>query len=288
MTHGTFSTSGPDRELIRKGRARTFYEILAAEHPDLAARVIPAAMPSQAEIDAMVRKAWAKIETREPINKELPRLLSADPVESLIAKADEGTADPREIDGMIDAHVRKNMVAKDRGSTPRALDRLATANDKHLQRLYAARQTAARTFRKIDALPVVRNAADAAKFSADGIEARVETMARELCRVEHGLTMEAARARVWANDPELYADYLAAKKAGSIRKDAAGRVTTRMAAEKQAAEIEAEIKAKAADFRRQFPGRFSEAQAISEVLNGEKELYTRWMQAKAASKPGGA
>jgi hypothetical protein len=267
-------------EPIRKNRARTFNEILAADYPDLAKRILPAAMPSQAEIDAMVRKAWAEAEPREPISKGLPVLRTLDPVESLIAKADTGEAHPSEIDALIDGHVRKNMIAEDRGSIPLAFSRLATGNDKHLNRLYAARQTAARNFTKGGHLPVARNAADAANLTAEGITERVETMARDLCRLESGLTMEQARARVWTENPELYSAFQAAKAAGAVRKNAVARVTNRVAAEKQAAEIEAEMKARADDLRRRFPGRFSPAQAMSEVLEADKSLYSQWIAAK--------
>lgn len=211
MTREHFSTSGPDREPIIKNRARTFNEIRTEQKAP--------AMPTQEQIDAMVASAWARASAKNgglaTITKELPVLLSADPLESLIRKVDEGTANPRDVDGMIDGYVRKNMIPEDNGSTPRAYGRLADAGDKHLSRLYTARQTAASTFHK----------------------------------------------------------------------NAIGRVGNRVAAEKQVAEIDAEIKRKAADLRRQFPGKFTQEQATSEVLSAEPEIYSRWMQAKATSKP---
>jgi hypothetical protein len=292
MNEERFSTSGPDRELIRKNRptrARLFNEVLAEDYPDLAKRLIPAAVPSQAEIDAMVAKAVAKAIAKAgplvSISKALPPTMTADPFETLIAKADEGTAHPAEIDALIDAHVKNSMVPEDRGSTPRAFDRLAKSGDKMLGRLYSTRQTAARTFQKIDAPTMMRNAADAAKLTADGITEKVDSMAAELRRVEHGLTMDAARACVWNDNPELYSAYQAAKVSGNIRKDAFARVTNRVAAEKQAAEIEREIKTKADDLRRRFPGKFTPEQATSEVLAAEPETYSRWLAAKAATKP---
>ena len=210
MTLENFGLCG--REPIRKNRARTFNEILAAEHPDLAARILPAVLPTQNEIDEMVRKAWAKAEPREPISKALPVLRTLDPVEGLIAKAETGAAHPAEIDAVTDEYVRKAMTTEDR-NIQQTYARLAAIGDKELNRLYGARQLAAVTFRKIGvpALPVSRNAADRDRLAVTNIEERVEAMARELCRLEFGLTMEAARARVWNDNPELYSAYKNAK-----------------------------------------------------------------------------
>jgi hypothetical protein len=146
MTREIFSTSGPDREPIRKGRARLLYEVLADDDPALAKRLIP--VPPQAEIDEAVRKAIAKAGPLVLISKAAPRLAVADTVETLIRKADEGTAHPAEIDAVIDGHIRKSMQPEDHGSVPRTYGRLAKNGDKLLSRLYTARQTAARTFHK--------------------------------------------------------------------------------------------------------------------------------------------
>jgi hypothetical protein len=189
------------------GKARSFDQIMADRKGTR--------LPSQSEIDDMVKASLAKIAKVQSVAaKPLPRMLSADPVENMIRKVDDGTADPREVDAMIDGLVRKSMLPEDR-NLPAAFARLANANDKTLGRLYSARTLAASTFNK----------------------------------------------------------------------DAIGNVTNRVAAEEQVAEIEAEIKSKADDLRRQFHGKFTQEQATSEVLAGDPEIYSRWMQAKAATKP---
>jgi hypothetical protein len=200
-------------------RARSFNEVRAdLSQSEIRYRLEKGQpMITQAEIERMVRDAIAKA-APAPL-KPLPVLRILDPVETLIEKADRGTADPRMVEAEIETYVAKSKRVDDRNA-PAVYARLAKEGDKTFNRLYALRQHAARTFRSGLDTVIGKSAAmarmaerDAAAQEAKRIEAEIDRQAAELRTHSPKLTKEAARVQVMDADKGLYSAWLVAHNA---------------------------------------------------------------------------
>lgn len=123
--------------------------------------------------------------------------------------------------------------------------------------------------------------------SPDDLDAAMSSHVRKSMMPEDRGNLPAAFDRLAKSGDRTLADLYAARRVAAMTfgKSAIARAAGRDAAAQEAAAVEAEIRHRTSELRRQFPGRFTEATAYAEVLQAEKGLYGRYIAAKTAAKP---